>query len=119
MATPTDDQAATSKATAREILNAPSILLFLSSKQRETIGSLLEEVRHPAASLIQSYVEEVISAHTGPLWYTQALETAISEGAHALACTPEMTTFIRGEKQRRIKDGFSILLHVVDAVRLF
>ena len=36
-----------------------------------------------------------------------------------MACTPEMTTFIQGEIQRRIKDGFSILLPASDAVRLF
>ena len=30
-----------------------------------------------------------------------------------------MTSFIRGEMQRRIKDGFSILLPAADAIRLF
>ena len=30
-----------------------------------------------------------------------------------------MTAFIRGEMQRRIKDGFSILLPAADAIRLF
>ena len=33
--------------------------------------------------------------------------------------TPEMTPFIRREMQRRIKDGFSILLPAEDAMRLF
>ena len=38
---------------------------------------------HPAADLIQSYVKEVIPAHTGLPWSLQALDTAISKGPHA------------------------------------
>ena len=40
-------------------------------------------------------------------------------GPHASACTPDMTSFIRGELRRRIKDGFSILLPAADAIQLF
>ena len=76
------------KTNAREILNAPPILLFLASKQQNTLGVLPEEVRHPAVALLQTYVEEGIPAHTGSPWSPQALETAISKGPHALACTP-------------------------------
>ena len=47
------------------------------------------------------------------------METAVSKGTHAWACTPDMTTFIRGEMQRRIKDGFSILLPAADVIQLF
>ena len=36
-----------------------------------------------------------------------------------MVCTPEMNVFIWGEMQRRIKDGFNILLPVVDIIRLF
>ena len=39
---PMDDLAATSKATAREMLKAPSLLSFLESKQRKTLGGLTE-----------------------------------------------------------------------------
>ena len=73
---------------------------------------------HPAAELLRTYVEEGIPAHTGPLWLLQLKETAIS-GPHTLACTPDMTTFIRGEMQRRVNNGFSILLPAADAIRLF
>ena len=48
-----------------------------------------------------------------------ALETAISKGPHASACTLETNSFIRGELRRRIKDGFSILLPAADVMRLF
>ena len=54
---PTDDLAATAKATAREILKAPSLLLFLASKQRNTLGSLYKGVKHPTAALLKKYVE--------------------------------------------------------------
>ena len=74
---------------------------------------------HPSAYLHRSYVKEVIPAHTGPPWSLQALETSISKGPHALVCTPEMTAFVWGEIQRRIKDGFNILLPAADAIRLF
>ena len=74
---------------------------------------------HPAAHLFRTYVEESIQVHTGSPWSPQALETSISKGTHASVCTPEMTIFIRGEMQRRIKDGYSILLPVADAIRLF
>ena len=47
------------------------------------------------------------------------LETVISKGPHALACTPDMTTFIQGEIQISIKDGFRILLPAADTVRIF
>ena len=94
MATLPDDLADTAKATAREILGAPSLLSLFASKQQKTLGILSEGVRHPDASLIQSYVEEVITAHTGPPWSPQALETAIYKGPHALACTLDMDTFV-------------------------
>ena len=47
------------------------------------------------------------------------LETVISKGPHALACTPDMTTFIQGDMQMRIKYCFIILLPIADEVRLF
>ena len=107
------------KATAREILNAPSLLLFLASKQRNTLGGLPEGVKHLAAALLQTYVEKGIPAHTGPPWSPQALETTISKGPHASACTPEMTSIVRGEIHWKTKEGFSILLLPADAIRLF
>ena len=70
---------ATAKEDSREILIAPYIILFLASKQRETLGSPpKKEVRHPSTDLTQSYVEEVT-----PPWYPQIMETAISKGPHA------------------------------------
>ena len=116
---PTDDLADTAKATAREILKAPSLLSFLASKQRNTLGGLPKGVKHPAVALLNKYVEEGIPAHTGAPWSPESLATAISKGTHASACTPEMTSFVRGELRRRIKDGFSILLPVADAMQLF
>ena len=61
-----NDLAATAKSTAREILTAPSLLSSLTIKQRNTLGGLTEGVKHPAAALIQTYVEEFIPAHTAP-----------------------------------------------------
>ena len=69
--------------------------------------------------LLWSYIEEGIPAHTGPPWYFHALETAISKVPHASTYTPEMTAFIRGEMQRRINDGFRILLPSAYTIRLF
>ena len=115
----TDDLSVTAKATAREIVCAPSLLSFLSSKQQKTLGSLIEGIRQPAVTLIQNYAEEGIPAHTGPNWSPQALETASSDGPHASSCTLDMTTFIPGEMQRRIKYGFRILLPETYELRLF
>ena len=70
-------------------------------------------------NLLKTYIEEGILTHTGPPWYPEALQTDISKGPHASACTPEMTSSIRGELRRRIKDGFSILLPAADTMRLF
>ena len=112
----TDNLAAMAKSIAREILNASSLLSFLSSKQWNTLGGLSEGVGHPAADLLQTYVEEGILDHMGPPWLPQAMDTAISKGSHALSCTPEMTSFIRGEMQRIIKYGFRILLPAADAI---
>ena len=92
----TDNLVATAKATAREILSAPSLLLFLAIKQRKTLGGLPEGVRHPAADLLRTYVEEGIPDHIGAPWLPHALETYISKGSHAPACTLEMNAFIRG-----------------------
>ena len=39
-ATPEEDLAGTAKETTREILNAPSLLSFLASKQQKTLGIL-------------------------------------------------------------------------------
>ena len=63
---PADDLVDMAKATLREILIAPSFLSFLASKQRNTLGGLPEGAKHPVATLLQSYVEEGILAHTGP-----------------------------------------------------
>ena len=60
------------------------------------MGSLTEEVIHPAAALIQSYIEEEITAHDGTPWSPKALETAIFKGTYASACTLDMNTFIWG-----------------------
>ena len=95
----TDDLAATANVTAREILNAPSLLSLLSSKQLETLGGLPKGVQHPAAALLQIYVEEGIPSHIGPPWLPQALETTMSKGPCASACTPEMTAFFQGEEE--------------------
>ena len=76
-------------------------------------------MKHPAADLLQTYVEEGILARTGAPWSPRDLDTDIFKGPHTSACTPEMTSFIRGEMQRRIKYGFSILLPAAGAIRLF
>ena len=70
------------KATARDILNIPSLLSFFASKRRKTLGGFSEGLRHPDATLLQTYVEEGIMAHTGTPWSPQAMETAISKGPH-------------------------------------
>ena len=79
----------------------------------------MEEVAHPAATLLQSYVEEGIPATTGPPWSKTALDEAILNGPHASVCAPDMVNFIRGELRWQVQDGFSILLSAEDAVRLF
>ena len=84
-----------------------------------TLGGLPEGLIHPSAALLNTYVEEGIPDHIGSPWSPQALGTTISKRPHASACTPEMTNFIRGEIQRRIKDGFIILLPAEDAIQLF
>ena len=78
-----------------------------------------EAVLHPADTLLKEYVEKGIMVHIGPAYPQRALERAIAKGPHALACTPEMTAFIRGELHQRVRDRFSILLPAADAVRLF
>ena len=92
---------------------------FIASRQRSTLGLLPEAILHPAAPLIQEYVEKGILVHTGPAWPQKALDCAMAKGPHALAYTPEMTAFIRGELHQHVPDGFSILLPVADVVRLF
>ena len=46
----------TTKATAREILSAPSLLSFLASKELKTLVGLPNGVTHPAADLLWAYV---------------------------------------------------------------
>ena len=115
----TNNLADTAKTTSKEILSTQSLLSFLASNQQKTLGSLPEGVRHLAKARIQSYVDERIPTHTGPPWSPQALDIAISKGLHASTCNPEMTMFVWGEMQSRIKDGFRILLPAEDAVRIF
>ena len=119
VATSRDDLAATAKSTSRELHLAPSLLVFLASKQRKTLGTLPEAAWHPEASLLNSYIEEGIPVHTVPPWSIRALETAIVKVPHSSACTPEMAAFIWGEMQQRIQDGFSILFPAADAVHMF
>ena len=105
-----DYLASTARTTATEIRQAAPLEDFIASKQQITLGALSEAVTHPAATLLQSYVEEGIPVNTGPPWSRKALNEAIHNGPHASACAPDMVRFIRGELRRRIQDGFSILL---------
>ena len=91
----------------------------LPQKPRKLLGTLTGAVQHLAAAFLHFYVEEGISVHTIPPWSSRALETTIPKGTNASACNPETVRFIWGEMQRRIQDGFSILLPGADAVRLF
>ena len=68
---------------------------------------------------VQHLADKVILVHTVPDWSRRALDRANAKGPHASACIHEMTAFIHGELQYRVRDGFSILFSVADAVRLF
>ena len=59
------------------------------------------------------------SRPTRVLHVSRGLGDCHLQGTHTSSCTPEMTSFIRGELRRRIKGGFSILLPAADAMRLF
>ena len=107
------------RTTAEEIRQTASLQAFIASKKRSTLGALPKSVTHPAATLPQSYVEEVIPATTGPPCLRTALDEAIQNGPHVSACAPDMVSFIREELRRQAQDGFSILLSAEDAVRLF
>ena len=52
-----DELASTTRTTAEDICQAASLQSFIASKQRSTLGALPEAVTHPAATLLQSYVE--------------------------------------------------------------
>ena len=62
-----DDPAGQAKSTAEDIKHYTSLLAFIYSWQRETLGMLL------VAALLQSYVEEGILISTGPPWLREAL----------------------------------------------
>ena len=57
---------ATEKTTTRELHCAPSLMVFLASKQRMMLGTLPEAVWHLAASFLHFYIEEGIPVHTIP-----------------------------------------------------
>ena len=92
--TPRDDLTDTDKTTARKLHRVPSLLAFLASKQRKTLGNLHEVVKHLEAVLLHSYTEEGILVHTGPSWSSRALETAISKEPHSSACIPKTLRFV-------------------------
>ena len=102
-----------------DIRQATSLRDFISYKQRRTLGALPEAVSHPAATLLWSYMEEGIPANIGPPWLRSTLDETISNGLHVSACAPDMVSFIQGELQWQIHDGFSILLSVDDNVQVF
>ena len=85
----------------------------------KNLRGLPEAVSNPAATLLQSYMEEGIPANTGPLWSRSTLDEAIKNGPHAPACAPYMVSLIWEGLQRRIKDVFCILLSKEDAVQFF
>ena len=113
------DLAFTAKNTSKDIRQAASLQAFIDSKKKITLGALPEAVTHPAATLLQSYVEEGIPDTIGPLWLRTALDEAIQNGQHASACAPDMVSFILGYLQRRFQGRFSILLSTEDAVQVF
>ena len=97
----------------------PSLLAFIDPRQQGMVGALSEAVIHPAAALLQTYLETGIPVHTGPPWSRQALEHTIANRPHVWACSTDMIMFIHGEMQHRVQDGFSILLSAEDAVQRF
>ena len=68
-----DNLAATDKSTIKELHRAPYLLVFIDSWKQGVLGVILEAFFHPAGTLLQTYVEEVILVHTGPPWSMQAL----------------------------------------------
>ena len=85
------------RATADDIRQASPLQDFIVSKQRGTLGVLLEAVSHPTSTFLQSYVEEDILVRTGPPCPRAAQDEAIRNGPHASGCAPDMVFFIRGE----------------------
>ena len=116
---PVENLTETAKETTKELHREPYLLDFIASRQWGTLGMLLEAVLRPKAALIQTYIEEGILVHTGLPWSIQALENAINNKTHESAGTQEMVGFIQGEIQKRVQDGFIILLPVEDAVQIF
>ena len=100
------------------IRQSESLQAFIDSEQRRTLGAISEAVSHPAATLLQSYVEEGIPANIGPLWSRAALGEKIRNGPHASACALDMVSFIQERLQRRVQGGFSILLSAEENVRV-
>ena len=87
---------------------APSLTAFISSRQRITLGALSEAVLHPAAPLLQEYLEQVIPVHTGPAWLQRSLKRDIVKRTHASSYTPQMKAYISGELHQHVRDGFSM-----------
>ena len=75
--TKADELASIARNTADEIRHEASLQVFITSKQRSTLGPLPEAVTHPAATFLQSYVEEGMPATTGPPWSRTDLDEAI------------------------------------------
>ena len=80
-----DDFTATARATTLDIRQAASLQAFVTSKQQITLRALPEAVTHPAATLLQYYVEEGIPANTGPPWLRAELDEEIKNRLHVSA----------------------------------
>ena len=92
-----DDLASTARTTAKKIRQVASLEDFIASKQQSTLEALPAAVTHPAATLLQSYVDEGIPVNTGPPWSRNSLDEAIHNGPHASVCALDIVSFIQGE----------------------
>ena len=87
---------ATAQTTLEDLTQDPSLTDFIVSRQRGTLGTLPDLVRHPEATLLQEYVEKGILVHMGPACTQRFLERSIKKGPHASAYIPKMKAFILG-----------------------
>ena len=68
-----NDMVATERETLEALRQAPYLKDFIPSRQQSTLGALSKEVQHPAATLLQEYLEKEILVHIGPDWSRRAL----------------------------------------------
>ena len=105
--------------TCVDIGRAASLLAYAASAHKSTVSPPPASAGHPLTPIFQEYASNGFPVEVGPEGYLTTIRKAIAKGLHTPTLTATATALCQTKILKRSLWGFSIILTVEDAIRLF